>query len=119
MITTQLQLIFYGQNFKTSEEISFGADIALEVTDFFENCVKENLIQNKRLWSWDPENQIETTYLFSDNITKARDFQKKFMESDVYRKIYNFVNESGYQVTLGMINFNENEDTRYDTIISQ
>ena len=116
MIATQLQQIYYGANFQTLEEINFGDEIAVQFLAFLKDCVEQGLIEDSRSWDWDPTTQVENVYFFSKDMFKARDFQKNLLESDVYQQAYQAIKAEGYHISVGMVNFIETEDTRYDTI---
>ena len=116
MIAIQLQQIYYGANFKELDDIDFGGDVAKDFNNFLISCVDQGLIENKRSWDWDPTTQIENAYFFAKDMMKARDFQKSLIESSVYQQAYQIMKDSGYHISVGMVNFLETEDTRYATL---
>jgi len=116
MIATQIQQIYYGAEFQTQDDINFREDISLEFVAFLKDCVEQGLIEDKQSWDWDATTQVENVYFFSKDMFKARDFQKNLLESDVYQKAYQAMKTEGYHISVGMVNFIETEDTRYDTI---
>ena len=65
---------------------------------------------------WDSTTQIETSYLFSADISKAREFQKKLLDSELYQRAYDAMREQGYHLSVGMVNFIETDDTQYSTL---
>jgi hypothetical protein len=116
MIATQIQQIYYGRDFKTQEDIDFRDDIATGFVAFLKDCVDQGLIENKQSWDWDSTTQIENVYFFSKDMLTARDFQKALVDSDIYQTAFQAMKAEGYHISVGMVNFVETEDTRYDTI---
>ena len=116
MIATQIQQIFYGCEFKEQTDINFREDIALEFQTFVKECVDQGIIENKSSSDWDSTTQIETSYLFSADISKAREFQKKLLDSELYQRAYDAMREQGYHLSVGMVNFIETDDTQYSTL---
>jgi len=116
MIATQIQQIFYGCEFKEQTDVNFREDIALEVQLFVKECVDQGLIENKQTSDWDSTTQIENSYLFSKDISKAREFQKKLLDSDLYQRAYEAMRDKGYHLSVGMVNFIETDDTQYTSI---
>ena len=116
MIATQIQQIFYGCEFKEQTDVNFREDIALEFQAFVKECVDQGIIENK-VWSdWDPTTQAQTSYLFSADMAKAREFQKKLLDSELYQKAYDAMREQGYHLSIGMVNFIETDDTQFATL---
>jgi|LauGreDrversion4_2_1035121.scaffolds.fasta_scaffold1029968_1 hypothetical protein len=116
MIATQIQQIFYGCEFKDQTDINYQEDIAVDFVAFLKECVDQGIIEDKRSSDWDPTTQIENSYLFSKDISKAREFQKKLLESSLYQRAYEAMRDQGYHLSVGMVNFVETDDTQYTTI---
>jgi hypothetical protein len=116
MIATQIQQIFYGCEFKEKTDINFREDIAVDFVAFLKECVDQGIIENKQTSDWDSTTQIENSYLFSKDISKAREFQKKLLDSDLYQTAYEAMRSQGYQLSVGMVNFIETDDTQYNTL---